>query len=79
MPNASVEDAAKRAVEWRMSFVSRKFKFNVNSVPVKFSIGVATYPVHASTREGLLQAADQALYYSKQHETGVAIPSNESK
>jgi len=78
MPNAPVDDAAKRAIEWRMSFAARKFKFNGKSVYVKFSIGVATYPVHASTCEGLLQAADQALYYSKEHKTGVAVPSNNS-
>ena len=79
MPNASVENVAKRATEWRMSFAARKFKFNGKSVSVKFSIGVATYPVHATTFEGLLQAADQALYYSKEHKTGVAIPANNSK
>jgi diguanylate cyclase (GGDEF)-like protein/PAS domain S-box-containing protein len=79
MPNASVENVAKRAIEWRKSFAAREFKFNGKSVSVKFSIGVATYPVHATTFEGLLQAADQALYYSKEHKTGVAIPSNNPK
>jgi diguanylate cyclase (GGDEF)-like protein len=79
MPNASVENVAKRATEWRLSFAARKFKFNGKSVSVKFSIGVATYPVHATTFGGLLQAADQALYYSKEHKTGVAIPENNSK
>ena len=79
MPNASVDDAAKRATEWRMSFAARKFNFNGKSVTVKFSIGVATYPVHASTCEELLQAADQALYYSKEHKSGVAVTSNALK
>lgn len=79
MPDASVENAAKRAIEWRSSFAAKEFKFSGKPVSVEFSIGVATYPVHATTFEGLLHLADQALYYAKEHHTGVAIPSNNSK
>ncbi|MDQ4144777.1 MAG: sensor domain-containing diguanylate cyclase [Actinomycetota bacterium] len=34
-------------------------------VPISASAGVATYPVHATTPEGLVAAADEALYQSK--------------
>ncbi len=76
MPNASVENAVKRAREWKQSFAVKKFRINGEVMSVAFSIGIATYPVHATTAEGLMQAADQALYSSKEHQTGVAIPSS---
>ena len=74
MPHASVDSAVKRASEWKTSFSGRQFKFNGKVMSVAFSIGIATYPVHATTAGDLLQAADQALYYSKEHHTGVATP-----
>ena len=74
MPHATVDSAVKRASEWKTSFSGRQFKFNGKVMSVAFSIGIATYPVHATTADDLLQAADQALYYSKEHHTGVATP-----
>jgi diguanylate cyclase (GGDEF)-like protein len=37
---------------------------SITSVTV--SIGMALYPVHGRTNQGLLQAADQALYRAKE-------------
>lgn len=73
MPNASVDNTRMRAEDWQESFASRKISYKQKLISVTFSIGIATYPVHANTCEELLQAADQALYYSKAHHTKVAV------
>jgi diguanylate cyclase (GGDEF)-like protein len=39
-------------------------------VHVGTSIGIAIYPDHARSREGLLKAADQAMYVAKTHGKG---------
>ena len=36
-------------------------------VHVTVSIGIASFPEDASSREGLIEAADQALYFAKEH------------
>jgi diguanylate cyclase (GGDEF)-like protein/PAS domain S-box-containing protein len=73
MPNASVEHARVRAEEWQRSFGSKKIKYQNEEIAVSFSIGIATYPVHANSSVELLQSADQALYFSKDHKTKVAV------
>ncbi len=37
------------------------------ATPFTISAGVATYPAHGSTLDAVLQRADQALYYAKNH------------
>ncbi|MBE3555251.1 MAG: GGDEF domain-containing protein [Thermicanus sp.] len=46
-----------------------KEPLKVNGVPLYFtmSVGVASFPKHASSREELLKNVDQALYFSKNH------------
>jgi diguanylate cyclase (GGDEF)-like protein len=39
--------------------------FSRERIPVTVSIGVAEFPLHANTAEGLLRRADQALYEAK--------------
>ena len=34
---------------------------------ISFSIGVASFPGHGGTWEEVLRAADQALYFAKEH------------
>jgi len=60
LPNCSEEEALAAAERLRMSVASA-----ATVVPVTISIGVATYPVHASGGTSLVQAADEALYESK--------------
>ena len=44
----------------------RKLISQIDSVaPITVSAGIATYPAHAHTPEGLVRAADEALYESK--------------
>ena len=79
MPNASVNNARIRAEEWQKSFAAKKIRYKKKSISVSFSIGIATYPVHADSCDELLQSADQALYYSKEHKTRVAVSRNKPK
>jgi diguanylate cyclase (GGDEF)-like protein len=37
-----------------------------NSVQISASIGIALYPLHASTVEALIEVADKALYEAKE-------------
>lgn len=73
MPDAGVQDALSRVTAWQASFSKRDFKLQEKSIKLKLSIGIATYPYHASSAEGLLHAADQALYQSKENHNGVTV------
>jgi len=66
LPEASVEDAAKRANVLRDEVRKLTIRYlDHNLDPVKLSIGLATFPQHGSTAEQLLRIADQCLYQSK--------------
>jgi diguanylate cyclase (GGDEF)-like protein len=73
MPKASPKDAFKRADEWRVAFEERRFSFNDRRFATTLSIGIAGFPLHASSPKGVFQAADQALYQSKMHNNKVSI------
>ena len=73
MPNASPEDALKRADEWRLVFESKRFTSHGRRFATTLSMGIASYPLHASSPKGVFQAADQALYQSKIHNNKVSI------
>lgn len=65
MPGASREDALERAETWRQDFSETAVEYDGMKFFATFSAGVATYPYHGATDEALLQAADRALYRSK--------------
>ena len=66
LPEASVEDAAKRANALRNELRKLTIRhLDQNLDPVTLSIGLATFPQHGSTAEQLLRIADQCLYQSK--------------
>lgn len=65
MPGASQEDALERAETWRQDFSETAVEYDGMKFFATFSAGVATYPYHGSTDEAILQAADRALYRSK--------------
>ncbi len=62
LPDATAE--AARNIAERIRVAAQSIPLGVD-VPLAVSIGIATFPVHADDVEGLLQAADQALYASK--------------
>src|SRR5437867_4925843 len=66
LPEASAEDAAKRANVLRDEVRKLTIRYlDQNLDPMTLSIGLATFPQHGSTAEQLLRIADQCLYQSK--------------
>lgn len=65
MPGASLEVAYERADMWRQDFSETAIEYEGMKFSATFSAGVATYPQHGVMDEALLQAADRALYQSK--------------
>src|SRR5204863_7685800 len=66
LPEASAEDAAKRANVLRDEVRKLTIRYlDQNLDPVTLSIGLATFPQHGSTGEQLLRIADKYLYQSK--------------
>ncbi len=66
LPGASLEDTRKRAEQ----FCEGAKRLNINlhgqsPHPITVSLGVAVFPDHAKTGEGVLKAADAALYAAK--------------
>jgi diguanylate cyclase (GGDEF)-like protein len=67
MPDASIDSAYERAEMWRSKFESQVIEYEGQSLSITFSAGVASFPDHGLTGEGVLQSADRALYWSKAH------------
>ncbi|MEK6705590.1 MAG: sensor domain-containing diguanylate cyclase [Bdellovibrionota bacterium] len=67
-PETSAKEAFSLAERIRYVIAERKFPFSEYQPlgRVSLSIGIAGYPKDAETPEGVLEAADKALYYSKQ-------------
>ena len=65
MPNATLESAFERAESWRQAFELTEFEYEDLKLRATFSAGVASFPMHGSTGDAILQAADKALYRSK--------------
>lgn len=53
--------------------ISTPLSLNNHQVDVRPSIGVAVYPTDAASTDGLLKAADAAMYRAKQDRTGFAF------
>ena len=65
MPGAPLEVAYERAEMWRQDFSETAVEYEGMKFFATFSAGAATFPQHGATDEALLQAADRALYQSK--------------
>jgi diguanylate cyclase (GGDEF)-like protein/PAS domain S-box-containing protein len=66
MPDASLEIAAQRAELLRSEIKQMTWECRGRTLgPVTLSCGVAAFPQHGKLPEGLLQAADLALYQAK--------------
>jgi diguanylate cyclase (GGDEF)-like protein/PAS domain S-box-containing protein len=73
MLNASDVDAYKRAMQWLQDFAHTPFKFNGKIFSTTLSMGIATFPSHGSSPQGIYLAADEALYHSKKYNNRVTI------
>ncbi|MBE0480245.1 MAG: diguanylate cyclase [Dehalococcoidia bacterium] len=62
LPESSVDDAFNVAERIRRRIESEMYS---RGIALSCSIGVAAWPIHGATREKVLQAADMALYQSK--------------
>jgi diguanylate cyclase (GGDEF)-like protein len=65
MPNASLLMSYARVEAWRQDFSESVIPYEDLKFSTTFSAGVATFPEHGLTGEEILQAADEALYRSK--------------
>src|SRR5262249_18103946 len=66
LPGAAAKDAIRRAEDLREA--ARRLRIvhrGVSLGAVSISLGVAAYPEHGSAADGLLRAADSALYRAK--------------
>ncbi len=65
LPNTSIELATQLAERWRMAWHEELRTFGEGTLGATLSIGVAAFPVHGTFSEGLVAAADSAVYGSK--------------
>ncbi|MBI5351291.1 MAG: diguanylate cyclase [Chloroflexi bacterium] len=65
MSGTTLQSAYERAENWRHTFESTVFEYEGLKLKATFSAGVASFPLHGMDGESVLQAADQALYQSK--------------
>jgi len=64
--NTSLQHAGQRAEEFRTTFETMQVSVGEDQLSATASIGVAAFPVHGSTGEAVLHAADTALYQAKE-------------
>lgn len=67
MPDTDVNSAYQRAEALRAEFDAMSLEYESIYLRATFSVGVASFPSSAGTGEGVLHAADQALYKSKEN------------
>jgi diguanylate cyclase (GGDEF)-like protein/PAS domain S-box-containing protein len=65
MPNIGIDVAKERALELQKNINSINIPFERFNLNCSISMGLAWYPAHGDTKEGLLRAADRALYAAK--------------
>ena len=65
MPNTPHLIGYERAETWRQDFSETAIAYEGMKFSTTFSAGVATFPQHGHTGDLILQAADKALYRSK--------------
>ncbi len=66
LPGMSEQSARERAETLREALASTPVQFEQSLISVTGSFGVACFPRHAQTGDGLIAAADQALYAAKE-------------
>ena len=82
LPDASLEDARRRAEQLREAIKMMRVTFKGGVIgPLSASIGVAAYPEHGGGAEALLRASDAALYRAKREgrdRVAIATPAEDS-
>lgn len=67
MPHATMEDGYERVENWRQIFSETAIDYESMRFFATFSAGLAAFPQHGLKSDSIVQAADQALYHSKDH------------
>jgi len=65
MPSAPLEAAYQRAETWRNDIANAFIEYENLHLKTSFSAGVAGFPLHGSSSDAILNAADKALYQAK--------------
>lgn len=66
LPETPISEASVAAERVRLAVARHCFTGrDGQSIPVTISLGVAQYPIHSAEREGLIMAADLAMYQAK--------------
>lgn len=65
LPGMSLEDAQRRAEEFRLMFQKMNIPFGSRHLQATLSAGVACYPQHGEDSDTLLRLVDEALYSAK--------------
>ena len=68
LPELDTQEAEVPAERIRKNIETYDFYVEDKIVPITVSLGISTYPIHAEEKADIIEAADNALYYSK--ETG---------
>lgn len=66
LPGTDSDGAMKMAERLRSSILNHRFSFDGKEFAVTVSIGIATSPDDAKTKEELIERADEALYKAKE-------------
>ena len=71
--NSTAENSKKVAERIRKAIESHTFAVEGHNLNLTVSIGLASYPDHAQTASGLIQIADQAMYYGKRKSRNIVF------
>ncbi len=71
--NASLENSKVVAERIRKAIEQQTFLVEGHSLNLTVSIGLAGYPTHSQTVPGLIQIADQAMYYGKRKSRNIVF------
>jgi diguanylate cyclase (GGDEF)-like protein len=67
LPQITLESAMLRAEQLRLDIATLQTQIAGPIIQITASIGVAIYPLHAETSDGILTAVDEAMYQAKEH------------
>ncbi len=69
LSKTNIKSALKRVEEWRESLNNHPIPVNHNgdTVTIKFTAGIASFPQHGTSMEEIINFADVALYRAKAH------------
>lgn len=71
--NASPKDSQGVAERIRKAVEQKTFTVEGHNLNLTVSIGLAAYPQHAQSASGLIQIADQAMYYGKRKSRNIVF------